>query len=286
MATFADRLRRILAEEKVSQRKIAEALSISRATVAGWLKGTLPYPRTLNRIAHVLGVSKEWLIAGREPARVSPGERRQSYYEAYRNRLLQGKMPPEELHLLMNVQRHLGEQAARIRLALKDVAAGYKDIARKAASESLAATAKASSAENLIKKIDEELAERHVDVLLEINNLFSLQKSVTSVLGDEMPIPSSVEKLLDKAKRLAERRRGGKSDLALFVGAKPHQLSAWFAGDYRPGGGAVLKLLKWVAANDAQQQKQSPEGARTPSGRKTRRRRSSKSHENPRSDQT
>ena len=43
---------------------LAERVDVTPSAVAGWLQGTIPYPRTLNKICLALGVRRDWLLYG------------------------------------------------------------------------------------------------------------------------------------------------------------------------------------------------------------------------------
>jgi transcriptional regulator with XRE-family HTH domain len=71
--------------------------------------------------------------------------------------------------------------------------------------------------------------------------------------------------------------RGSKSRLSKLLGVPRQRISEWLKAKRLPNGELTLLLLEWVQAEEAQQQ--SPAGAETPAGQKTRSRKSS--HEKP-----
>jgi transcriptional regulator with XRE-family HTH domain len=59
---FAERLRIVMKENKISQYKLAEELGITQGSVGQWCRAlTTPTPARIGRIAEILGCSKEWL---------------------------------------------------------------------------------------------------------------------------------------------------------------------------------------------------------------------------------
>jgi transcriptional regulator with XRE-family HTH domain len=67
--TFAERLERLIKENKTSQTALAEYAGIRRPSISEWKKeGTLPRADVALKIAEFLGVSVEYLITGAEPA--------------------------------------------------------------------------------------------------------------------------------------------------------------------------------------------------------------------------
>lgn len=64
---FAERL--IAARGQMARKELAARLEAPLTTVAGWERGvSFPPPEMLVRISGMLGVSLDWLIAGRAPA--------------------------------------------------------------------------------------------------------------------------------------------------------------------------------------------------------------------------
>ena len=63
---FAERL--IAARGQIARKELAARLDAPLTTVAGWERGvSFPLPDMLVRISGMLGVSLDWLIAGRAP---------------------------------------------------------------------------------------------------------------------------------------------------------------------------------------------------------------------------
>lgn len=62
--TFGDRLITLLKKKKLSQRKVSEALGISRTAVNKWTKGGMIDENNLDRLAQFLQVDKIWLKYG------------------------------------------------------------------------------------------------------------------------------------------------------------------------------------------------------------------------------
>lgn len=63
---FADRLKQVMLERRppLTQEALADRVGVTQRAVAGWLQGTIPYPKTLNRICFELGVRRDWLLYG------------------------------------------------------------------------------------------------------------------------------------------------------------------------------------------------------------------------------
>jgi transcriptional regulator with XRE-family HTH domain len=74
--------------------------------------------------------------------------------------------------------------------------------------------------------------------------------------------------LLNRLKS-ATKERGKKTSLANYLGLPLASVSQWLSGDREPGGETTLRLLEWVTAEEAQQNK-NPGSASTQPGRKTR----------------
>ena len=68
--------------------------------------------------------------------------------------------------------------------------------------------------------------------------------------------------------QMATTNRGGKTALAKFLQVPLARVSQWLTGDREPGGETTLRLLEWVTAEEAQQNKK-PETVKAASGRKT-----------------
>lgn len=48
----------------LTQEAVAERVGVTTSAVSGWLKGAIPYPKTLNKICLSLGVRRDWLLYG------------------------------------------------------------------------------------------------------------------------------------------------------------------------------------------------------------------------------
>ena len=64
--TLGKRLQQAMLEHKppLLARDLADRVGVTPGAVSGWLRGTIPYPRTLNKICLVLGVRRDWLLHG------------------------------------------------------------------------------------------------------------------------------------------------------------------------------------------------------------------------------
>ena len=73
--TFMDRVETLLKEKRITQKEMADTLSLRRPTLSDWKKnGAVPAGDICLKIADYLGVSVEWLISGKE-AGLSKSER-------------------------------------------------------------------------------------------------------------------------------------------------------------------------------------------------------------------
>ena len=48
----------------LTQEALAERVGVSQQAVGGWLRGSVPYPSTLNKLCLSLGVRRDWLLYG------------------------------------------------------------------------------------------------------------------------------------------------------------------------------------------------------------------------------
>jgi len=66
VATFADRIKELLAEQKppMSQYRLAELAGVTQPAITGWFNGATPYPSTVNRLCMIFGVRRDWLLYG------------------------------------------------------------------------------------------------------------------------------------------------------------------------------------------------------------------------------
>lgn len=64
---FARRLKRLMAERRVTYRELAKALGTKGGTVGGWTKGSIPRGPTLQALADYFGVSRDYLLTGHDP---------------------------------------------------------------------------------------------------------------------------------------------------------------------------------------------------------------------------
>ncbi|WP_416041910.1 helix-turn-helix domain-containing protein [Edwardsiella ictaluri] len=71
--TFADRLSLAMAEAKMTQASLAEAVGMAQPSVWKLTSGKAKSSRKVVEIAAVLGVQPEWLSAGRGPMRKDNG---------------------------------------------------------------------------------------------------------------------------------------------------------------------------------------------------------------------
>jgi transcriptional regulator with XRE-family HTH domain len=64
--TLGKRLEELLRDRKphLTQEALADRVGVTPSAVGGWLRGTIPYARTLNKLCLVLGVRRDWLLHG------------------------------------------------------------------------------------------------------------------------------------------------------------------------------------------------------------------------------
>ncbi len=92
-------------------------------------------------------------------------------------------------------------------------------------------------------------------------------QAVTAYGNSEAVLPA-LPNLLARLNAVTEEH-GKKSELAAFLGATLPSVSVWLSGKREPGGDTALRMLEWVQAAEATQQK-SPASAETATGPKTR----------------
>lgn len=59
-------MREVMEEARppITQHGLAKLVGVTQPAVRGWLEGTIPYPRTLNRLCVAIGVHRDWLLYG------------------------------------------------------------------------------------------------------------------------------------------------------------------------------------------------------------------------------
>ena len=64
--TLADRLRELMSEQEppLTADEFGRQVGVTGPAVTGWMKGAMPYPRTLNRICALFGVRRQWILTG------------------------------------------------------------------------------------------------------------------------------------------------------------------------------------------------------------------------------
>lgn len=71
-AGFADRLREAMVRAGgLTQTQLAERVSVKQQSVSKWLAGNAPHPRTVELLAHRLGVRRDWLALGVGPIAIA-----------------------------------------------------------------------------------------------------------------------------------------------------------------------------------------------------------------------
>jgi transcriptional regulator with XRE-family HTH domain len=72
--------------------------------------------------------------------------------------------------------------------------------------------------------------------------------------GNNIPVKTEIERLLDKVKRLAAKP-GRKAAIAAALGISQSRVSEWLSGVCEPGGQNTLRLLRWVQEQESQQKR-------------------------------
>lgn len=64
--TFSDRLKQEMLGRNppLTHQALADRVGVTPSAVGGWLQGTIPYPKTLNRLCLALGIRRDWLLSG------------------------------------------------------------------------------------------------------------------------------------------------------------------------------------------------------------------------------
>lgn len=69
---FGDRLTSEMMRHELTQKDLAEAAGCSQAAISKYLNGRIPKAKELLKLADLLGVSMEWLLAGSTPPSGEP----------------------------------------------------------------------------------------------------------------------------------------------------------------------------------------------------------------------
>lgn len=228
-------------DRNLSRRQLARLVSVTAPTVTGWLTGAIPYPKTVTALCQRLGISRAWLLRGEG--------------KPYLN-IPKGKPAFQEF----------ASDLETIRKPLADVIELYETLAIESAERTLIYRRRALEAEQILGLAGKNLLDNRIHSdkpgLRPENS--ALQSSISPLETLDVASPSNVSELLDRV-AAATRRPGSKTKLAKMLGVTPQHFSAWLSRKYQPGGDAVLQLLTWVRANEAQQ-KRNPGGAQTPPG--------------------
>lgn len=281
---FAKRLQSVITEAKLTNAEFAHRVFVTHPTVSKWLRGMVPRRAAIDAICRRFKLSRQWLLTGEgeahsiiAPASTTADELRYAEYLA--NAVDRGEaIVPASQNEHLYAQYLIEAEAVASEFA--QMVSGYETLADQ--SDTMSSRART--------KIRELTAEYHAKIealaqgIASGDKKSSLQKSISRVTNSSMAIPSTISQLLKRV-ALAVAKPGAKKKLAATLGVSPQHLSAWLSGEFRPGGEATLKMLAWVQANEAQQ-KQDPEGARTPPGPMTQRRSSIHEKTNVRSKKT
>lgn len=86
---FGTRFSRIVENSGISNGKLTELAGISKNNIGNYKNGQIPNATTLYKLSQILGVSMEYLLAGKEAADLSPEE--QKLVDLYRVADTRGK---------------------------------------------------------------------------------------------------------------------------------------------------------------------------------------------------
>lgn len=79
---FGKRFTELIEKSGISNSKITELANISKNNISNYKNGQIPNASTLYKLSQILGVSMEYIIAGKEAADLTPEE--QQLVELYR----------------------------------------------------------------------------------------------------------------------------------------------------------------------------------------------------------
>lgn len=71
---FARRLKKLMAERRVTYRELAKALGKKAGTIGGWTKGSIPRGPALEALANYFGVTRDYLLTGHDPLDTVSGD--------------------------------------------------------------------------------------------------------------------------------------------------------------------------------------------------------------------
>lgn len=112
MSGFGERLEKVMKSRNISNIEITRALGLNKNAIGNYKKDQIPNATILYNLSNFLGISMEYLIAGKEAADLSPEE--QKLVDCYRSANDQGKrtiMGVAELQ-----RQELGSSASQIGL--------------------------------------------------------------------------------------------------------------------------------------------------------------------------
>ena len=241
-STLADRLKALMGERSLTQKKVAEAAGVSRAAVAKWLQGTSPGAGELFKIARAFDKPMEWFFAAIPETQANAEDQAHVLSS------------PEDLRAdkLKAAAASIGLATAKDFERLIDLSVNYRQV--------------------LTSHPDGTITMHYETVRPAVAE--PPQKSSTLVLTTVServilpPMKSELQELLGAARRLT-KSRGMKTRLAKDLGVPLPRVSDWLAGNYLPSGKRALQLREWVHHAQEVQQNQSPGSATTPPGRKT-----------------
>jgi transcriptional regulator with XRE-family HTH domain len=256
---FAKRLQQMMGERRLTQTKLAQILFVSRQAVGRWLDGVVPHRRALNRIVMRLGVSEEWLLAGKGEPYIPNYSPTDESWENFGQLLAELSSASQVFDPLVNEYDEM----------LKD-AEKRRDFARE-------------KLQNLSKLWRRVVDDVHKSRLSDPKDLTTSARGPRMSAMAEIP---NLKELLDKV-RAKTSAPGARRALAKWIPVSEQQLSRWLSVSKKkrrphlPNAAYALRLLQWVKQPSAQQ-KQIREGAETPSRKSTQSIRRSIHHEKPR----
>jgi transcriptional regulator with XRE-family HTH domain len=211
---FPQRLRALLKQRGVTQKKLASAIGVTRAAVSKWFRGSVPMSGQIYRLAMLLDCPLTYLLEG-VPQRSVSGTNLDKLL------ITPEAVPSDQLVSAARVHGLASEDALK---RLLDKSLNYKQIWKRSA--------------------DGRAMEINTVKLTKAEKAAQMGVDNVTLLGNISPV-SEIQRLMDRVKRAAAAR-GKRAELARELNVAPPRISQWLAGEKEPGGEYTLKLLRWV----------------------------------------
>jgi transcriptional regulator with XRE-family HTH domain len=275
---FAKRLNGLVSDSGLTKTEFARRVFVTHPTVSKWARGVVPRRAAADAICRNFGVSRMWLLRGEGPKRAEASGSEDTFRKLLN---LSIELPDERAaDLSQQAFAEYLNEAGEVSEYFSDLIEQYESLARHG-------DIVISSAREKIRQLNAAHHRRINEIALEKARL-TKESEKRALHSSDIPessskvIPLTLSALRERVLR-ATTEKGAKKQLAAALNVSPQQLSDWLRGSYEPGGNVTLRMLAWVEAKEGKTKKH-PEDARTPSGLKTRLRKST-SHEKPKSDQ-